>query len=158
MNILFDNKFDYRTFINDHNFNIDHYLKFYKIYYTYTYNTSTCDPNDFNMFELLQLLKYNKTNDELKEKELEKTVTIPDEFYDPISCILIHEPCLLPNMTGCDDTFFDKNTILKYLLIKQENPYTRAVLTTQEFIDFNETEHTRQKIAEFKERLDKYIK
>ena len=89
-----------------------------------------------------------------KIDQAKNSVKIPDEFMDPITCNVIEDPCLLPGMVGYQsDNFFDKSTIRKQLLIKQENPYTRAPLTIDEFEEFNNRKDIQEKLNDFRTRF-----
>lgn len=95
--------------------------------------------------------------EEYMESYQEETVEVPDEFLDNLTYCPIEEPCLLPNTSGeLANTFFDKTTISKQLLIKEENPFTGDQLTTQEFEKYNLLEETKVKHEEFKIRFKKW--
>ena len=89
-----------------------------------------------------------------------KTITaiIPDEFIDPISCDIIDDPVLLPNMVGFDsgDLFIDKSIIMKQLLSKEENPFNRQKLTMNELNEFNKRPEILEKIMILKNKIDKW--
>jgi hypothetical protein len=114
-------------------------------------------------YEKLQEFVNNTQYDEIFEKlycneEEGEDEDWPDEFLDPITCTKIKEPCLLPGMSGSgfDELYFERSTILKQLLVKSENPYTRAELTQEEFEKYNDLEEVKQKINLFKEKMLNY--
>lgn len=91
-----------------------------------------------------------------KEEEKFK-YDIPDEFLDPITYIPIDEPALLPDMDNVlGKTFVDKSSMMKSLLIKEENPFTRAKLMVEDFEKFNEDPKCKQKINQFKIKLGEW--
>ena len=96
--------------------------------------------------------------DEYNNKNNNMITDIPFDLTDPITCTLIENPCLLPGMVGFSegDIFFDRSTILQQLLVKEINPYTRTPLTQKEFDEFNNTEHIKDKIKKFNDRLQKW--
>ena len=124
-------------FIHDHIFNIDNYDKLQQ----YTKNIQ---------YDEIFIKLHNDNDDECDNIEY------PDNFYDPITCTKIKEPCLIPGMTGFDDLYFDRSTILKQLLVKNENPYTRAPLTQEEFESYNNLEDIQIKNKLFKEKMSNY--
>ena len=128
---------DMTKFTHDYVFNMDNYKKLQ----TYLKN-SQYD----HIFDKLQC----ENEDENKE------IDYPDEFLDPLTYTKIDEPCLIPNMNGFDDIYFDKSTILKQLLIKEENPYTRSKLTLEEFEKYNDLEEIKEKNRLFKEKMMNY--
>lgn len=124
-----------------------------------------------NLFNIKYFEEFNKYVDNGIENILDDLKTVigentaineiditnaPDEFVDQITYMLIETPCLLPGMVGVSDTdvYFDKYTIIKQLMIKEENPYTRAKLTMGEFEDFNNLPHIKEKNNNLLERLN----
>ncbi len=101
-------------------------------------------------------LQYDHIFDKLKCEDVTDEIDYPDEFLDPLTYSKINEPCLIPNMNGFEDLYFDKSTILKQLLIKEENPYTRAPLTLDEFENYNKLEEIELKNKTFKEKMMNY--
>ena len=73
---------------------------------------------------------------------------------------LIEEPVLLPGMGtgefGSEDLFFDKSTMIKQLLIKEENCFNRSPLTIQQMEEYNKTPIIMEKINMFKDKLNKW--
>ncbi|ARF11302.1 ubiquitin fusion degradation protein 2 [Klosneuvirus KNV1] len=141
--LLYINGCDMKLFTDDHAFDIELYKEF-----------STYTDNEFEgiVTILNNIMKNTSDSDELEN--------VPDEFIDPITYVPIEEPCLLPGMVGFSDgnIFFNKTTILKQLITKEENPYTRQKLTLDEFEDFNKQEIIRNKNDEFKIKFDTWKK
>lgn len=136
--LLYLNGCDMKLFTEDHAFDIELYKEF-----------STYTDNEFSgIVDILENLMKETNNSE----ELEN---IPDEFIDPITYIPIEEPCLLPGMVGFSDgdIFFNKTTILKQLITKEENPYTRQKLTLDEFEEFNKKTDIKMKNDDFLKRF-----
>lgn len=138
MNILniINKHSDMAQFRHGYLFNIENYDKLKKYV------------NDIQYDEIFDKLH----NDNGEEEDIE----YPDEFYDPLTCTLINSPCLIPNMNGFEDLYFDKSTIMKQLLIKEENPYTRGSLTLKEFEDYNNLDEIKNKNKIFKEKIMNY--
>ncbi|ARF09432.1 U-box domain protein [Indivirus ILV1] len=134
-------EYDYTYIVDSYNFNIKYYIKFNK---KTTYGISSA------IKEIKEKIK------EIKEKETnENNIEYSDEFIDPITFTLIEEPCLLPDMVGFSsgDVYFDRSTIIKQLLIKDENPYTRKTLTIDQFNEFNKRPEIIKKLEDFKKRF-----
>ena len=84
---------------------------------------------------------------------------IPEEFLDPLTYKLIENPILLPNMNNVSaDLFLDKVTMIKQLLSKEENPFTRQKLTLEELNNYNKEPDVVKKINSYKEKLAKWQK
>ncbi len=115
---------------------------------------------DINNYDKLKKYVNNSQYDEMFEKlhndNVVDDIEYPDEFYDPLTCTLISNPCLIPNMNGFDDLYFDRSTIMKQLLIKEENPYTRGPLSLKEFEDYNNLDEIKNKNKIFKEKIMNY--
>lgn len=136
---LYINGCDMKLFTEDHVFDIELYKEF-----------STYTDNEFSgIVNILENLLINANSSEEFEN-------IPDEFVDAITYVPIEEPCLLPGMVGFSegDIFFNKTTILKQLITKEENPYTRQKLTLDEFEEFNKQDVIKKKNDEFKNKFD----
>jgi len=127
---------DMKEFTCNHVFSIENYDKLQKYVKNVQYN---------DIFEKLH-----------NDPDEEENIDYPDEFLDPITYTKIKEPCLIPGMSGFEDLHFDKSTILKQLLVKNENPYTRAPLTQEEFETYNNLEEVQLKNKLFKERIMNY--
>ena len=106
---------------------------------------------DGTYLEIKESIKsFNEKNSHLNE--------LSDEFLDPITCLPIIEPILLPDMKSVgDDIFFDKSTILKHLLIKEENPYTRESLTKEQLLEYNSRPDIVEKIENYKNKYKSNI-
>lgn len=138
---LRDNNCDWTLIIQDNSFNIEYYEEF-------DLNTKK------KIHDIIEIIT-DKINENNNVKEID-TTTAPNEFIDPITYTLIDNPCLLPGMVGFSDVnvYFDKLTIIKQLLVKEENPYTRSKLTIKEFEDFNNLPH----IKTYNDKLIEEIK
>jgi hypothetical protein len=136
-------EYDFGHLIDTHNFDIKYYEEFNR---HSPYNIS--GSIDIIKTKILELVKNN-------EQEIE----YPDEFLDPITYTVITDPCLLPDMVGFSggDVYFDRSTITKQLLIKDENPYTRKPLTIEYFTEFNERPEIIAKLQDFKKRKNSFI-
>jgi len=128
-------------FISNGSFKLENYMYFKDI----------CDE-----FEVIYIQICNK----LKETNYLDQVDIPEEFLDPITYQLISDPCLLPGTAEFSDNemHFDRSTIIKNLLIKEENPYTRASLTINEFEEFNSQKDITEINDKFKIKLNDWKK
>ncbi len=126
---------DMTDFKHDYIFNVENYNKLQKY---------------------INNLQYDHIFDKIKCEDVTEEIDYPDEFLDPLTYSKINEPCLIPNMNGFEDLYFDKSTILKQLLIKEENPYTRAPLTLDEFENYNKLEEIELKNKTFKEKMMNY--
>ena len=77
---------------------------------------------------------------------------IPEHFLDPLLMTPIEEPVLLPDT----DIIMDANSILRHLLKKEENPFTRGHLTEDMLDEFQHLSSTVEKISEFKHRYNEW--
>lgn len=138
---LYINECDLSYFVTNGSFKLENYSYFKKI------NSD---------FEIIYIQIYNKLRESLNINQIE----IPEEYLDPITYQLISDPCLLPGTSEVSDNdmYFDRSTIIKNLLIKEENPYTRAPLTINDFEEFNAQEEISQKNNEFKNKLNEWKK
>lgn len=75
--------------------------------------------------------------------------SIPEEFLDPLTCMPITNPIMLPNTKN----ILDFVTISKYLLSKNENPFNREHLTMEIIEEFNNREEIREEIEIFKNKF-----
>lgn len=132
-------EYDFDDIINNYNFDIKYYEKFNKY-------------SPYNISKLIEILRKSVLD---KDGEDDSYEECPDEFLDPITYSLIDEPCLLPGMVGFSEEtiYFDKSTILRQLLIKDENPYNRQPLTIETFEEFNKKSDIKQKLLDFKKKL-----
>ncbi|QKF93999.1 ubiquitin conjugation factor E4 with U-box domain [Fadolivirus algeromassiliense] len=145
LNTIYINGCDLNILIDSYGFDMENYNNF-----------STHTPVSIS----LVLEKIQSIYVELNNNNTIDPAEIPFEFTDPITYTLIDEPCLLPNMVGFSegDTFFDKSTILKSMLIKEENPFTREPLTLDQFNKFNSLPEIKTKTNEFKDRINMWKK
>lgn len=123
----------------------------------FTCNHVFCIENYDKLQKYVKNVQYNDIFEKLhNDLDEEENIDYPDEFLDPITYTKIKEPCLIPGMSGFEDLHFDKTTILKQLLVKNENPYTRAPLTQEDFETYNNLEEIQLKNKLFKERIMNY--
>ncbi|MCJ7637961.1 MAG: hypothetical protein MUO21_10770 [Nitrososphaeraceae archaeon] len=134
-------EFDFENLIDCYNFNIHYYEKFNKV-------------TSYNINETINKLR-EKIIEMKNRQDEELDIVYSDEFLDPITYSPIDEPCLLPDMVGFSggDVYFDRSTIAKQLLIKDENPYTRKPLTIEQFNEFNAKQYIMEKLQDFKKRF-----
>jgi len=76
---------------------------------------------------------------------------IPEELCDPIMDTLIENPIMLPN-----DIIIDLSTISRHLLSNETNPFDRTPLTMEILEKYNENDNVKQKIEEFKLKLNEF--
>ena len=70
---------------------------------------------------------------------------IDEEFLDPILCVPIRNPVLLPNSL----VFMEKAVIESHLITNNFDPFSRSPLTIIELNEFNKTEDVIAKIIDF---------
>jgi len=93
------------------------------------------------------------------EIEEEFKCDVPDEFLDPLTYFPIDDPVILPFENNGGDTetiFMEKSTLIKHLLNKEENPFTRSRLTIEELELYNKKEDSLTKIENYKKMFDKW--
>ena len=76
----------------------------------------------------------------------------PDEFLDPIESTLIVNPIVLP----VSNIIIDKKSILRWLLTKKEDPFSRNELTEDILNKYNESKEAKILINKFKENFIKF--
>jgi len=85
---------------------------------------------------------------ESKKKELDVNIVnyddAPDEFFDPITTLLMDDPILLPS----SKTIIDRSTILTHLLSDPSDPFNRSYLTREDLIE----------LPDLKEKINQYKK
>jgi hypothetical protein len=86
---------------------------------------------------------YIKKRDETETEDIPDT--IDDSFLDPILCIPIRNPTLLPNSL----VFMEKAVIESHLITNNFDPFSRSPLTISELNDFNNTDDVKTKIIDF---------
>lgn len=137
---IFLNKLNLDIFPEDNFFDLEYYKKIKEL--LNLNNNSSYGQFIFNLENIIQ------------NKNTKKVMEYPPELLDPLAYIPISEPILLPNMTGFNsDLFFEKSVIIKGLLIKEENPYTRAKLTISELENFNNLPNIKNKLELFKKKI-----
>ena len=113
-------------------------------------------PDDFNLKEVLEnISEIKQIIIEYKESLTEENkIDYPEEFLDPILCIKINEPIMIPEIK----LIFDKTSIITHLYTSKTNPFTRSPLTEEEVIKYNETAEVIKEIENFKIKLDEFEK
>lgn len=86
---------------------------------------------------------YIQKRDEVEIEEIPNT--IDDDFLDPILCVPIRNPVLLPNSL----VFMEKAVIESHLISNNFDPFSRSPLTIDELNDFNNKEDIKTKIIDF---------
>jgi hypothetical protein len=71
--------------------------------------------------------------------------TIDEEFLDPILCVPIRNPVLLPNSL----VFMEKAVLESHLITNNFDPFSRSPLTIDELNEFNDKEDVKTKIIDF---------
>lgn len=173
--ILFKNNLGFDILNNsDNKFNVEDFIENVKniiitIYVNNADLTILIDDYAFDISSYEELNEYlneelNPLIDDLKITSLKNNEInmdlndIPQEFLDPITYLPIENPCLLPGMVGFSNgnIYFDKSTIIRHLLIKEENPYTRSQLTIKEFEDFNNSPEIKSKNMLFQNNFEQF--
>lgn len=99
--------------------------------------------------DYLMYQKFLKLIEKLKSLKTELDANLinyddaPEEFFDPITTILMDDPVLLPS----SKTIIDRSTILTHLLSDPTDPFNRSNLTKEMLIECPEL---RQKINDYK--------
>ena len=109
--------------------------------------------------KIINNCKINKDNDEnieivniiikkIEEKN-ENKIDIPEKYCDPLYYTLIQNPIELPGSL----TIMDEQIIKECLLLKNENPFDRSLLTIELLKKYNEDKEVKKRINNFKEEL-----
>lgn len=139
-NLLLNNNIEaFDQLKREHNYCKNSYNKLFDLFL----NIST---EQHSNTDLIHLIKYFSENNIDHDN-----IDIPEEFLDPITFELLKNPILLPDT---DNVIVNEETIVKMLLVKEENPYTRTHLTFDMIKKYNV--ENKQIIDEFKERAKKY--
>ena len=93
------------------------------------------------------LEKKNNNNDNDNDNKVED---IPDEFLDPLICILIKDPIMIPNV----ELIFDKTSIMSQIYHEKINPYTREFLDETILEAHNKKPDIITKITEFTDKIN----
>ena len=99
--------------------------------------------------EYMMYQKFLKLIEKLKAMKLENEANVvnyddaPEEFFDPITTLLMDDPILLPS----SKTIIDRSTILTHLLSDSTDPFNRSALSREMLIECPELRH---KIDEYK--------
>ena len=95
----------------------------------------------YQKFEkLIEKLKYLKI---ISDKNIVNYDDAPEEFFDPITTILMEDPVLLPS----SKTILDRSTIFTHLLSDPTDPFNRSNLTKEMLIECFDL---KQKILDYK--------
>lgn len=118
-----------------------------------TYNM--IDENDVKSLHLmLDQIKQIRSKEKLNIlDELDEQDVLPDEFYDPIFCIPIKNPMMLPT----SNNIMEKKSIMRHLISNQFDPTNRAPLTQSELESYNELDETKEKIKKFNKNRDDWV-
>ena len=112
-----------------------------------------CIKREFNydFVNIIEILTYNHDQDNDYDNDQE----IPDKFLDPLTFMLITDPVVLPGNSQ-EAIYIDRSTIVKCLLEKEEDPFTRNKLTIKELDDYNRSDEAIELIKIFKEDYKYY--
>jgi len=83
------------------------------------------------------------------EKNIKNEIEYPDDFLDPILCIKITDPIMIPEVKS----IFDRSSIITHLYTNKTNPFTRAPLTEEEINKYNDLDEVKKQIKEFKQKM-----
>jgi hypothetical protein len=113
--------------------------------------------------EMLPRVKLNKkTKEELinyfdnfnfNEIDYIDSNDLPDEFKDPILCIPIKDPIMIPNV----QLIFDKTSIISQLYHDKINPYTREEMTVEQVEKYNSEDNIKKQIQQFKAKFNEWL-
>jgi len=131
-------------------------------YFAHMLITSSIGFDIHNMKKILNVMHsstlmdfINRCNTVMIKFESNDDIEYPDEYCDPICCVPIIDPILLPDM-GDETQFYEKSTIIKHILNKKENPFNRRPLTIDELEKYNNTTENVKKIQKFKYDFEKW--
>ena len=82
----------------------------------------------------------------------QNTIEYPDDFIDPILCIKITDPIMIPEVKS----IFDRSSIITHLYTSKTNPFTRKTLTEEEVNNYNELDEIKKQINEFKQKMNEF--
>ena len=104
----------------------------------------------------INLLKFVSFNKVLFDKISSYTIinldNVPNDFLDPITNTLIKNPVVLP----ASQIIMDKNVIIRYLTLTEEDPFNRAELKIDSLIQYNHTLEAKQIISNFKKKYNQW--
>lgn len=105
------------------------------------------DPNTVSVFceKYMSLWKNATTSCNLPDR--------PDELCDPLLCIPITHPVVVPGSTN----IMEKTVIERHLLEHEENPFNRAKLTIGELEEYQKTPTALNLLSEFNLKLDQWV-
>ena len=105
------------------------------------YNKVKIDSKTSEIFDDLVYNKLKKAK-EIVDKNYINYDDAPEEFLDPLTCVLIEDPIILPT----SHINIDRKIIEEYLLTNPKDPFNRNPLTKEELIPN----------VELKKRIDDY--
>lgn len=80
----------------------------------------------------------------------------PDEFLDPLTYNIIEDPICLPDMENVEGnmTFIDRANIMKCIIEKGENPFTREKLSVDRLKEYNDRPDIKAKTEDLLKRIN----
>ena len=90
----------------------------------------------------------------LEISEIEYPENLPEQFLDPILCVPIKNPMILPESR----IIIDKAVIEAHLIENKYDPFNRQPLTYEQLINFNMQEDQMNYCIEFIQRRNDWIK
>ena len=102
---------------------------------------------DFTVSDSIAYQDFETSYLELRKKLPSDTdmTEIPDEFCDPLLCVPITDPVVIPGTTN----IMERTVIERHLLETSENPFNRASLTLEQLVDHQQTASAQQTLTEF---------
>ena len=114
------------------------------------YNTGSNESNDLlydvpvlNNFIDNYDISYSEDND--RNVDYPDDIDFPDEFIDPLTCVSIEDPIMIPNV----NSVFDKSSIITHLYSSKTNPFTREILTEKDVEEYNLKPDVIEKVKQF---------
>ena len=80
------------------------------------------------------------------------TREVPVEFCDPLLCTAISDPVALPG----SELIMDRSVIERYLLEKQEDPFSRSPLTLVKLNEFNNSSRGQELLAKYNSKYEQW--
>lgn len=116
----------------------------------YLYNIYNINyPESMNLSKLIEDIPYLYTIIQEYTEKTQNEIEYPDDFLDPILCIKITNPIMIPEVKS----IFDRSSIITHLYTSKTNPFTRKPLSEDEVNKYNELDEIKEQIIEFKEKL-----
>jgi len=143
--ILFIDNSNNQLFISSLSNNRRHFTP--SLYLDTAKNLLKLDLISENYYKLIEI-----SNRDIEEIKTDDDDDIPDEFLDPLNSMLIQNPVVLP----ASKIIIDKNSILRWLFSKKEDPFSRKELTEEILKKYNETKEAKNIINEFNKKLNDF--